>query len=298
MQAIITGGSGFVGQALGRWLLDQGHAVTALGTRTTFQMPHHDFRYIQADTTREGDWQAAVAGADMVFNLAGRTIFHRWSRAYKRKIADSRILTTRNVVAALSGNASGVLVSASAVGYYGDGGDQPLTEDAPNGDDFLANLSRDWEAEASTAADMGCRVVLARFGIVLGQGGGALEAMLPAYKSFVGGPLGDGRQWFPWIHIEDLVKALLFSAGASGLQGAVNMSTPNPVRNRELAQTLGKILKRPARMGMPASMLKLALGEMAAALLAGQRVVPHKLLESGFEFHYPELEGALTHILA
>jgi len=297
MQVIITGGTGFIGRALSRRLLDQGHAVTALGTRDTFDLPYPGLRYIQADTTLEGSWQAYAAEADLVFNLAGRTVFHRWTKAYKQKMIDSRVLTTRNLVSALSQGSKRVLVSASAVGFYGNGGETVLTEDAPNGDDFLAKLSRDWEDEASAAAQKGYRVILGRFGIVLGRDGGALQAMLPAYRTFVGGPIGDGRQWFPWIHLEDLIEALLFAADATGLQGPVNMCSPNPVRNRELAHKVGKVINRPAKLAVPTSMLRLLLGEMTSALVASQREIPQKLIESGFEYQYPELENALTHIL-
>lgn len=297
MKTIVTGGTGFVGRQLCKRLIDQGHTVTALGTRAHADISHPHFHFIQADTSQAGTWQEAVAQSDCIFNLAGKTIAHRWTKTYKRKMTDSRILTTLHIVDAMAESSSQVLVNASAVGYYGNGQDELLTETAANGDDFLASLSRDWEAEALKASDKGVRVVLARFGIVLGKGGGALNSMLPSFRVFIGGPMGSGRQWFSWIHMEDLVNALLFVAFQSGLQGPVNLCAPHPVRNAELAHTIGELLGRPSGVAMPATVLKLALGEMASAALASQRVAPQKLLESGFDFQYPELEGALTQIL-
>jgi uncharacterized protein len=190
-----------------------------------------------------------------------------------------------------------VLISTSAVGYYGDCGEAVITEQNAIGDDFLASLAKAWEAEAMRAADKGVRVVIARFGIVLGQDGGALASMVPAFRSFVGGPLGSGKQWFPWLHIHDLLAACDFLYGRADLHGAFNFCSPNPVRNREMAQTLGSVLHRPAMVPVPTMALKLMLGELAGALLASQRAVPAKLLAAGFEFKYPELAGALKDIL-
>jgi uncharacterized protein (TIGR01777 family) len=278
-------------------LLDRGDAVTALGTRDRAEIDHPNFTYIRADTTQPGRWQEAVSEADLLFNLAGQTISHRWTKNYKQAMVDSRILTTRHLVSALPASSSSVLISASAIGYYGDGRDVLITEEAPNGDDFLARLSKDWEAEARIAMEKGVRVVIPRLGIVLGKDGGALNSMLPAFRAFVGGPIGSGLQWFSWIHLDDLIAALLFVAQQSHLQGPVNLCAPHPVRNAELAKVLGSVLGRPAGMPVPATVLKLTLGEFAKALLAGQRVVPRILVDAGFEFHYPELRSALTQIL-
>ena len=209
----------------------------------------------------------------------------------------SRIETTRNLVAALPASSCAVLVSTSAVGYYGNRRDELLTEDAAPGDDFLARLSREWEEQALPAADKGARVVTARFGIVLGTTGGALGAMLPAFRAFVGGPLGDGTQWFPWIHVDDLIGALDFLARGTDLQGPFNLCAPNPVRNADLARILGRVLGRPAKLAMPAMALKILMGELASVLLAGQRVVPQKLLGCGYKFQYPQLEAALRNLL-
>lgn len=299
MRIVITGGSGFIGTPLSRHLLAEGHVVTALGTRPSYKLiDHSQFTYMAADTTRPGNWQQAVSDADLVFNLAGRTIFKRWSRQYKQQIYDSRILTTRNTVDALPTAAQTVLVSTSAVGYYGDRGDTELTESSSSGSDFLADLAKDWESEALAAQAKGVRVAIARFGIALGADGGALAKMIPAFRSFVGGPLGSGQQWFPWIHIQDMVAALHFIGGGSDLSGPFNLCSPHPVRNGMMAQALGRVLARPAAMPAPAFMLKMIMGELAGVLLASQRAVPSHLLKAGFEFGYPEIEVALENLVS
>lgn len=299
MRIVITGGSGFVGTHLSRYLLTEGHVVTALGTRSSYKLIDHSlYTYMAADTTRPGNWQQAVSDADLVYNLAGRTIFKRWSRRYKQQIYDSRILTTRNTVEALSNASQTVLVSTSAVGYYGDRGDTELTESSSPGSDFLAELAKDWESEALAAQAKGVRVAIARFGIVLGADGGALAKMMPAFRLFVGGPLGTGQQWFPWIHIQDMVAALHFLGVGSHLRGPFNLCAPHPVRNDMLAQTLGRGLARPAAMAVPAFMLKMTMGELAGVFLASQRVLPTQLLEAGFEFGYPEIEVALENLVS
>lgn len=298
MKISITGGSGFVGTHLARYYLDRGHAVTAVGTRATHPVITHErFSYLSADTTQSGPWQAAIATADVVFNLAGRTIFKRWSAKYKRQIYDSRILTTRHVVAALPDESHTALVSTSAVGYYGDGGERKLTESSPIGNDFLADLARQWEAEASHAQAKGAKVVLARFGIILGRDGGALAKMIPAFKSFMGGPLGSGRQWFPWIHINDHIAALNFLATQPEQRGIYNLTAPQPVRNNEMATALGKALGRPSVMAVPGLMLKMTMGEVADVLLASQRAIPANLLEAGFTFQFQTIQEALADLV-
>jgi len=298
MKIFITGGTGFVGAHITRSLLDNGHRVTATGLRPTQDNIHHDrFEYISADTTQPGPWQEELANADAVINLAGKSIFKRWSKSYKQEIYDSRILTTRNLVEALPQNEGVIFLSTSAVGYYGDGGDDTLSEDAANGGDFLAHVSIGWEEAAMAAEAKGARVVILRFGIVLGNDGGALAKMLPAFKSFAGGPLGSGKQWFPWIHMDDLLAALAFVMENKEIRGPVNFCAPHPVRNRDLAKALGKILGRPSVLPAPALMIRMVMGEMAAALLASQRAVPEKLLSHGFNFEYPEIQPALKNLI-
>jgi uncharacterized protein (TIGR01777 family) len=298
MKVVITGGSGFVGTHLCRHLLSAGHKVTAIGNRQRYHLIDHDrFAYVSADTTRPGDWQQVITKADLIFNLAGRTIFKRWTKRYKQHIYDSRILTTRYVVDALSASFQSVLVSTSAVGYYGHCGDTELTEASPPGKDFLAKVAMDWEAEAKAARKKGARVAIARFGIVLESDGGALARMIPAFKSFVGGPLGNGKQWFPWIHMQDMVAALAYLASGADLTGPFNLCAPNPVSNAMMAAALGKALGRPAGMPAPAFMLKMVVGELAGVLLGSQRALPSSLLASGFRFQFPEIDTALANLV-
>jgi len=298
MHVLITGGLGFIGSHLGRFFLNRGYRVTAVGRPASQQqIQHANFNYVSGDTTQTGKWQEALQDVDAVVNLAGKSIFKRWTAKTKKQIYHSRILTTRNVVAALPQNRNITLCSASAVGYYGDHGDLTLTESDPPGNDFLANLSLDWEGEALQASAEAIRVVLMRFGIILGKNGGALGQMIPAFKAFVGGPLGSGIQWFPWLHLDDLTAAVDFTIENPDIHGPVNFCAPNPVRNRELAKTLGSLLKRPVIMPTPALMIRLFLGEFGGVLLASQRMIPAKLLKAGFNFKYPEIREALKAIV-
>lgn len=294
MNIVVTGSAGFVGSHLVPFLLDKGYEVTGVD-RSPAKNPidHSTFRFIEADSTQPGDWQDAVNAADAVINLAGVGIFRRWTKQAKALIYDSRISTTRNVVSAMPERKDAVLCSTSAVGYYGARGDETVDESASPGDDFLAELAVDWEKEALTAEKKGARVVLDRFGIVLGKNGGALNSMLPAYRMFVGGPLGSGRQWFPWIHMADLVSAHLFVIENPDISGPVNFNAPNPVRNREFSKTIGRVLNRPSIFRVPGFLLRMAAGEFGEMLLNGQRVYPKKLIDQGFEFTYPELETAV-----
>ena len=298
MKYLITGGTGFVGRHLSNFLLKRGHEVIAVGLRATPDIAQQEtFRYISADTSQQGDWQDAVNEADAVYNLAGKTIFKRWTESYKQLIYDSRILTTRNIVDALPKNKQITLCSTSAVGYYGNRNDETLTEDSTGGDDFLATVGIDWETEAFKAEQKGIRIVTARFGIVLGKGGGAMAKMVPAFKSFTGGPLGSGMQWFPWIHMADLLSALMFVVENKDIKGHVNFTAPNPIRNRDLAKTLGNVLNRPAFLPAPGFMIRLVMGEFGNTLLASQRAVPEKLLKHGFAFRFVELEDAIRDIV-
>jgi len=294
----VAGGTGFIGSRLTRYLLRSGFRLTVTGTRPQDQRLLPDgYTYLQADTTRSGDWQNALARSDIVVNLAGKTISSRWTRKEKKAISESRLLTTRRLVEGLDGKRASVLCSASAVGYYGAAGDRPLSETSPSGDGFLAELGRDWESEALKAADKGLRVILGRFGVVLGPDGGALSKMLPIYKWWLGGPLGNGRQWFPWVHIDDLLSAILYTIQRETIEGPVNMCSPNPVRNRDLAKALGSAMGRPSLLTTPSPIVRLVLGEFGSSLVTGQRVLPKVLMSSGFSFRYPDIHTALSDII-
>jgi uncharacterized protein (TIGR01777 family) len=298
MRLLITGGTGFIGTAVSKHFLKRGHEVIATGTSARHtRIEHENFVYLQTDTTREGTWQEELSRVDGVINLAGRNILRRWTPTYRKMIYDSRILTTRHVVDALPEKNDLFLFSASAVGVYGNRGDEVLPETAEPGSGFLAEVGRDWEAEAQRAAGKGVRVVCMRFGVVLGKGGGAMEKMVPAFRMYVGGPLGDGNQWFPWIELDDVIGALQFLMERPELCDVFNFTAPNPVRNSELARVLGKVLRVPAFLPTPRIMARLALGDVADVLFDSQRVVPAKLLESGYRFIHPDIEGAVQKIV-
>jgi hypothetical protein len=295
MRVFIVGGTGFVGVNLANRLRARGDEVTAMG-----HLPGRPrgldpaVAVVVGDATVGGAWQERVAGHEAVVNLAGASIFTRWTDESKKIIRNSRILTTRNVVDALPSGGGVTLLSTSAVGYYGFHDEEELGEDAGPGEDFLARLCVDWETEALRARDRGARVAIARFGIVLGPGGGVLGQMAPLFRAFVGGPLGSGRQWFSWIHVEDLFGALVHLAGRPGSAGAYNLTAPGPVTNRVLARELGRVLHRPAFLPAPAFAVRLVLGEFGEVLLRGQRVLPRRLLAEGFRFSHPDFAAALA----
>jgi hypothetical protein len=295
MKIFMTGGTGFVGKTLAPALVRLSHEVSIL-TRAGKGASSGVF-WVEGDPTQKGRWQDAVREHEAVINLAGASIFTRWTEEAKKAIRESRMLTTRRLVEALQGGKVKTFFSTSAIGYYGFHGDETLSEEASPGGDFLALLAKDWEAEAKEAEKKGCRVVLTRFGIVLGEKGGALGQMIPLFNKYLGGPLGSGKQWFSWIHIEDLVRAYLFLLEHPEISGPVNFTAPNPVRNKELSQWLGRILGRPAFLPAPGFMLRLVLGEFGSILLEGQKVIPQKLLQAGFQFQYPEIAPALRQIV-
>lgn len=297
MKILVTGGTGFIGQKLVSDLLASGHDVFCVVRK---EIPGHSrsgLTFISGETTRPGTWQEHLAGMDVLINLAGATISSPWTEAYKRQIYDSRIFTTRNLVAGLSENSQATLISTSAVGYYGDRGEEILTEDSGPGSGFLASLALDWEKEARMAENKGARVVLTRFGVVLGKAGGALQKMIPVFKWGLGGPMGSGKQWFPWIHVEDLLAAMKFVIENQDIAGPVNFTVPIPVRQKALAKALGRCLGRPAWVPAPGFMLRLVLGEFADSLLQSQKVIPAKLIDKGYRFQFLEIDPALENIV-
>jgi uncharacterized protein (TIGR01777 family) len=298
---VVAGATGFIGQPLCRRLHAAGHRLTILtrNPQKAVQFSPPDLQILAWSTKQAGEWQQVVAGADVVINLTGESIAgRRWTDEYKQQIRQSRLDTTRALVAAMinGDSPSRVLLNASAVGYYGNRGDAVITEQTPSGSDFLARLCVDWEAEALQATAAGVRVVLMRIGLVLGKGGGALEKMVPPFKWFVGGPLGIGRQWVPWIHQDDLLEMILWAIENSAVGGPINFTAPHPVTMREFASTLGKVLNRPALFPIPRFVLQLVLGEGAEAILVSQRVIPQAAQQLGFEWRYPYLEPALRSI--
>ena len=298
MNIFITGGSGFVGTDLSRYLLKEEHSVIAVGRSPRHKLDgKENFQYISADTTKKGDWQNALHKVDAVVNLAGINILRFWTDNYKAKIYDSRILTTRNLVEAMPDDKGITLCSTSAAGYYGNRGNEILKEDARPGDDFLAKVCIDWEKEAYQAEAKGIRVATMRFGVVLGKSGGPIKKMLPAFKFFVGGPMGNGKHWFPWIHMDDLISAILFILENREIKGPVNFCASEPVRNIDFAKALGNALNRPSFMTVPAFMIRLIMGELGSSLLNSQRLSSDKIIRYGFKFQHPDVNSALSEIL-
>jgi uncharacterized protein (TIGR01777 family) len=291
MRVLVTGGTGLVGTPLRRALASAGHEVTVVTRRPA----SHAARAVSWDALPD-----AIAGTDAVVHLAGAPVAAgRWTPARKAEIRDSRVETTRAVVRAIAATRSrpSVLVSASAIGFYGDRGDEPLDEDAPPGSGFLADVCRAWEDAAREAERLDVRVVRVRIGVVLARDGGALAAMLPPFRLGLGGPLGGGRQWMSWIHRDDVVALLMAALSGVTWHGAVNATAPHPVTNADFARALGRAVHRPAVLPVPAFALRLALGEMATVLLDGQRVVPAAARAHGFTFRFPYLDGALVDCL-
>ncbi|HKY21231.1 MAG TPA: TIGR01777 family oxidoreductase [Vicinamibacterales bacterium] len=301
MQIVIAGGSGFLGTALTRVLSRDGHNVTVLTRQSrTDHLAELHVAYVTWHPNGEsGPWASTINGADVVVNLAGESIAaKRWSAAQKQKLRDSRLMATRSLTAAIREAKSKprVLISGSAVGYYGDRGEETLTETSAPGRDFLAGLAQEWETAATEVATL-TRVVFIRTGIVLDRRGGALPKMLPPFLMFAGGPLGSGKQYMPWIHKEDWIRLVAWTMTTEGARGAINATNPRPITNREFSRALGRALTRPSLLPAPAFALRLALGEMAdALLLSGQRALPVRATDLGFVFRYTDVDEALTDI--
>ena len=302
MKIFVTGGTGFVGRTLIRHLVTKGHEMIILSRHTskTPAIPEK-VSYIKGDPTLEGPWQNEVSHCDAIINLAGASIFCRWTKSKKKQIMDSRILTTRNIVKALAPRKGKktLFLSTSAVGYYGFREDEELDENSPIGEGFLSSVTRDWEVAAMQAAESDAQVTLLRFGVVLGRDGGALRQLVPLFKKYLGSPLGNGKQWFSWIHELDLAHIYSFVLDHRGISGPINCTAPQPVRNRDMTKILGEALGKPTFMpAIPAFVIRILMGEFGTTLLKGQKVLPKKLLESGFNFRFPELGVALKDLLS
>lgn len=296
MKIVVSGSSGTVGSALIPELTRQGHTVTRL-VRSQPKDPEAAIGWDPIGGTID---TAGLEGHDGVVHLAGENIAGRWTAAKKAAIRNSRVRGTRLLAEALAGlqQPPKVLVCASALGYYGDRGDLVLREDTGSGTGFLAEVCREWEAAAQPAAEKGIRVVHLRIGIVLDPKGGALKEMLTPFKMGVGGRMGSGQQYWSWVAVDDVAGTILHALTSESLSGPVNTASPNPVTNREFTKVFGRVLGRPTILPMPAFAARLALGEMAEELLlASQRLDVSKLLASSYQFRYPELEGALRHLL-
>jgi uncharacterized protein len=291
VKVTVTGATGTIGQALVDELRGRGDEVAILSRNP------EGGAYAWPEPKADPPPLESLRGTDAVVHLAGERLDQRWSDATKREIRDSRVLGTRSLVAAFRELAEGerprTLLSQSAVGFYGARGDEPVDESAPVGDDFLAEVVAEWEAEARGAEELGLRVVTTRTGVVLAKGGGALQKMLPPFKLGVGGPVAGGRQYVPWIALADVVGGMLFCLDNDSARGPVNLTAPSPVTNRELSKALGRVLHRPAVAPVPSLAVKLLYGEMSMVVTTGQRAVPKRLDELGYDFREPELEAAL-----
>ena len=291
---LISGASGLIGSALAESFENHGDEVVRL-----VRHEPKSAKEVRWEPMREVSPQI-VSGFDTVVHLSGESVAGRWTNAKKRRIRDSRVITTDHLARALAGTdrKPGAFICASAIGYYGDRENEVLTEESALGAGFLADVCREWESATNTAADAGIRTVNLRTAIVLSRKGGALKQMLLPFRLGLGGKIGDGRQWWSWIHAEDYVAAVKHIVDGKAISGPVNVTSPNPVTNAEFTSVLASALKRPALLPVPAFAARLALGEFAEeGLLASARVVPKKLLESEFRFKYPELGSAMTSLV-
>ena len=294
MNILITGGRGFIGSALRRELQGAGHDVVITTRKET-------------GSSEELTWNPPslippkkISTLDAIVNLAGDSIYSdRWTKDKKERIQSSRINTTHYLIESIK-NADlkpKVFINASAIGYYGPHGDEEVTENTSSGKDFLSSVCKAWEAEALKADEVGVRTVITRFGVVLGQGGGALQKMIAPFKVFVGGYLGSGKQWMSWVHIDDITGFIKYAIEHDKISGVYNLTAPNPLTNKDFSSQLGRALGRPSVFPVPGFALKAALGEFSEILLTGQRVIPERAITSGYKFIYPSLDKALRAIL-
>lgn len=303
MKVAVTGATGFVGSRLVERLLSEGNSVVVF-TRDRAsaerKFPQSSNLEIVAYSPKEtGDWQGKISGCDGVVNLSGEPIAeNRWTPELKQSLLESRTLTTQNIVNAIaqSNPKPSVLVNASAIGFYGTSETASFDENSTAGQDFLAEVCQAWEAEANKVKETGTRLVILRIGIVL-ENGGALGKMLTPFKLFAGGPIGSGKQWFSWIHREDLVNLILKALSDSGMEGVYNATAPSPVKMAELTNTLGQVMNRPSWLPVPSFALEALLGDGAIVVLEGQQVLPKRTLSTGFEYEYPTVKQALEAIL-
>ena len=312
MKIAITGATGFVGSRLVVKLYDRGDDILILtrnpdkAGRIYPKSIYPKIEIIPYIATESGDWQKEISGCDAVINLAGEPISERWTGEAKRAIIASREIGTEKIVEAISRSERvatamadqkpKVLINSSAIGYYGTSETASFDENSPPGDDFLADVCKKWETAAQKVKDYGTRLVILRTGIVLGNGG-ALGKMIPPFKLFAGGPIGSGRQWFSWIHRDDLINLIIYCLDRQGISGTFNATAPNPVRMKEFCQILGEVMNRPSWLPVPDFALEILLGEGAKIVLEGQEVLPKATQAIGFDYRYPNLEAALQEIV-
>ncbi|WP_045211518.1 TIGR01777 family oxidoreductase [Desulfonatronovibrio magnus] len=299
MNYFILGGTGFVGNHLVKHLVSQGDKVTALvRDKSKLKIKSPNLTLVLGDPLKPGPWQNISDDIQVVINLTGSPVMTNWTEKTKQLILSSRVDSTVNAISAIKDSSPKTFVCANAVGYFGPRKDQLIDDHAGPGSDFLSDVAVQWQEAAMGAENFGHRVVVTRFPAVLGPNGGALKQMLTIFKLGLGGKLGSGSQWFSWVHIFDLVRAMHFVSSNARIKGAINVCAPEPITNSEFTAALAKTLRRPAFFTVPGFGLKLLYGEVADMLLTGQRCVPRVLQESGFDFKYPDIDSALAGIMA
>ncbi len=300
MKIAVAGGLGFTGSYIVPRLISAGHDVTVFDSRIESDFKYEGACYVRADLMKKGSWQKFIPGNEVIINLAGVNIFQRWNEKKKKLLYDSRITTTRNIVNSLHDNEgeTKLLINASAVGYYGFHKDEIITENSSPGTDFLAQICNDWETEAFKAESKGLRVVFLRFGSVFGKGGGAFVELKKIFNMFLGAKLGSGKQWFPWVHIEDIWQVVSRAIEHESMKGSYNCVAPQIVTNAKLTKVMSSVVGRPVIFPfVPGIVLRLILGEFGSIVLNGQRAVPERLEKEGYTFAFPELEAALKNLM-
>ena len=302
MNILITGGTGFIGTALLQYLSSEEHSIVLLtrGESKAIRLGRSSIRFVHWDPRTNGDWTKELNGCDVVINLIGKNVFEqRWNPSVKQAILDSRIVPTRLLVDAIgsSNPKPNLLISASAVGFYGDRSDETITEESSAGTDYLAGVVKQWEAAAYEAEKFGVRVATPRIGLVLQKNGGMIGKMVLPFRLCVGGPIGSGKQFIPWIHMEDVVRGILYPMENENFNGVYNLVSPNPVRMNEFSKIFGSVLRRPSWLPVPDIALSILYGEGAKAILSGQKALPSKMLSSGYRFSHSDLRSSLINIL-